>query len=235
MDHGNSAAKVGIFDNESLVEKYTFADTEALRGFLEQADVRNVIVSSVGADAKTIASWAVRARGKLVLSTSLPLPVQSRYKTPETLGVDRLAGVCGARNLFPGRNCLVIDAGTCVTYDLVDQNGTYWGGAIAPGLTMRFKAVHTFTARLPLISPGGDVQLVGDSTESCIRSGVINGLLAEMHGMIERYEAEFNDLQVLLCGGDTSFFENKLKASIFASPELVLIGLNSILKHNAID
>lgn len=232
VDHGNSAAKVGIFDHQNLVEKHAFNHTPELRALLSRPEIRNVIVSSVNADANEIASWASHAEKAFVLTPTLAMPVKSRYKTPETIGVDRLAAVCGARSIFPRANCLVIDAGTCVTYDLVDANDTYHGGAISPGLNMRFRAVHTFTARLPLISPTADAPLIGDTTESCIQSGVINGLLAEVEGIIAAYREKYDGLQVLLCGGDTAFFENKLKASIFASPELVLIGLNSILNHN---
>jgi type III pantothenate kinase len=167
-----------------------------------------------------------------MLDHKLPLPIKNNYGTPETLGVDRIAAVCGAQQIFPFQNCLVIDAGTCVTFDIIDKDGVYYGGAISPGMHMRFKAVHTFTARLPLISPVPEAKLIGDSTETSIQSGVINGMAAEMVGIIQRYQVKFNDLRVILCGGDTLFFENKLKASIFASPELVLVGLNSILIYN---
>jgi len=128
--------------------------------------------------------------------------------------------------------CLVIDAGTCITYDFVDANRNYQGGGISPGLNMRFRAVHTFTAKLPLVTPIKGARLIGDTTESSIQSGVVNGLLAEMEGIIRLYTEEFPGLRVILCGGDAGFFENQLKASIFASPELVLLGLNSILIHN---
>jgi type III pantothenate kinase len=162
----------------------------------------------------------------------VPLPVVNLYATPLTLGVDRLAGVCGAQQIFPLQHCLVIDAGTCITYDFLDKEGKYYGGGISPGLKMRFQAVHTFTAKLPLVTPKGHVPLIGNSTESCIQSGVVNGVLAELDGIIDQYGKKFEGLRVILCGGDAMFFENQLKASIFASPELVLIGLNSILNYN---
>jgi type III pantothenate kinase len=160
------------------------------------------------------------------------MPLKILYKTPATLGVDRLAAACGARALFPLQHCLTIDAGTCVTFDFIDMDGNYYGGAISPGMNMRFQALHTFTARLPLVSPAGEANLIGDSTESSIRSGVINGLAAEIDGIIHQYQLKFEGLRAILCGGDALFFENKLKASIFASPELVLVGLNSILIYN---
>lgn len=232
IDYGNSTAKVGIFDHQNLMDKRVFASVESLQHFLSTTDAENIIISSVKTNAQLVSSW-VKAKGQtFILDKDLPLPVKNLYKTPETLGVDRLAGVCGAQQIFPLNDCLVIDAGTCITYDLVDRNGNYYGGSISPGVNMRFQAMHTFTARLPLVSAKREVNLTGDSTETAMQSGVMNGISAEMEGIIHRYAAQFDGLKVILCGGDTAFFENKLKASIFASPELVLVGLNSILIYN---
>jgi type III pantothenate kinase len=232
IDSGNSAAKVGIFDDEKLLDKLTFTVLDDLRSFLARADYSYVIVSSVKEDADTILSMSHKAKRKFVLNAHLPLPITNLYTTPKTLGMDRLAGVCGAVQLFPGVPCLVIDAGTCITYDIIDGDRNYYGGGISPGLHMRFRAVHTFTAKLPLVSPKKPANLVGDTTESSIQSGVVNGMMAEMDGIIRLYTEKFPGLRVILCGGDAGFFENQLKASIFASPELVLLGLNSILIHN---
>jgi type III pantothenate kinase len=166
------------------------------------------------------------------LDSKLPLPITIKYATPETLGVDRIAGVCGAQQKFPGEPCLVIDAGTCITYDFINHDGEFLGGAISPGMMMRFQAVHTFTSKLPLVSRPEKVVLIGDSTETCIQSGVIHGIVEELNGTIRRYQEEFAGLRVILCGGDARFFENNLKGAIFAVPELVLSGLNSILNYN---
>ena len=232
IDYGNSAAKVGIFDLQNLIEKKTFSSPELLREFLKKSSFENLIISSVKEDAHRVASTAPEATRKFILHHLLPLPIKNLYATPQTLGADRLAGVCGAQQLFPSQNCLVIDAGTCITYDFIDEQGQYHGGGISPGLSMRFQAVHTFTAKLPLVSPKENVNLIGSTTELSIQSGVVNGLLTETEGIIHQYRNKFKDLRVILCGGDASFFENQLKASIFASPELVLIGLNSILIYN---
>ena len=231
VDYGNSAAKVGIFDHETLVENVSFPTLDALQKFIVHANADNMIVSSVKEDPQHILSHS-KAKKKLVLSPDLPLPIKNKYATPKTLGMDRIASACGAYQLFPNENALAIDAGTCITYEFLDKDGNYRGGGISPGMSMRFKAVHTFTAKLPLISPKENVSLIGDSTETSIQSGVINGLLAEIEGIIGRYQKEFGAVRVILCGGDARFFENQLKASIFASPELVLIGLNSILNYN---
>jgi type III pantothenate kinase len=231
IDSGNTAIKVGLFSDNNLLEKRTFPSHEQLQEFLQKRKVENVIISSVKGDAELLAAL-IQAKQSYILTHALPLPIRNLYATPATLGVDRLAGVCGAHALLPGQNCLVIDAGTCITFDFIDKTAGYHGGAISPGMAMRFQAVHTFTAKLPLVPSIPKAELIGNSTETSIQSGVINGLIAEIEGIIGRYSNKFEDLKVILCGGDARFFENLLKASIFASPELVLIGLNSILNHN---
>jgi type III pantothenate kinase len=231
VDYGNSSAKVAIFDQHELKEKHIFTRPDDLKRFLSTSSAENFIISSVTAEAEVVSKGS-KARNKFILSHMLPLPIKILYATPQTLGVDRIAGSCGALQLFPGKNTLVIDAGTCITYDFTDSSKQYYGGGISPGLKMRFQAVHTFTARLPLVSPVENPELIGNSTETSIQSGIVNGTVAEIDGIIDRYRQKYPDLQVILCGGDGPFFENKLKASIFASPDLVLIGLNSVLIHN---
>ena len=233
IDYGNSSAKVGVFDGRKLVEHRIFPDPEQLKSFLQNFFGDCLIISSVSMDATEVSSWAKNVNDRFILNSTLPLPINNRYATPKTLGVDRIAGACGAQAMFPGVPCLVIDAGTCITYDIVDEKSNFLGGGISPGLRMRFQAVHTFTRRLPLVEPLGHAPLIGDSTESCIQSGVENGLIAEIEGFVAQYGRQFPDLKVILTGGDARFFENKLKAPIFAVPELVLSGLNSILIHNA--
>jgi type III pantothenate kinase len=232
IDYGNSAAKVGIFDHQNLLEKRAINSLDDLAAYVKSSSADNIIVSSVKEDSAKILEFAGAEPRKFILSHALPLPIKNLYATPTTLGVDRIAGVCGAQQIFPNEACLVIDAGTCITFDFIDSRGRFFGGAISPGLNMRFKAVHTFTAKLPLVSLTESISLIGDSTESCIQSGVINGTIAELDGIIDQYSNKFDELRVILCGGDSLFFENKLKTSIFASPDLVLIGLNSILNYN---
>jgi type III pantothenate kinase len=231
VDYGNSSAKVGIFNQHLLVEKFVFQEEGQLKTFLQNFPADHFILSSVNTDAQLVSSWT-KAKKKFILHHTLPLPITNLYATPQTLGVDRIAAVCGAQQIFPQTNCLVIDAGTCITYDFLDDAGRYHGGSISPGLMMRFEAMHTFTARLPLVMPSDDPVLIGNSTETCMQSGAVLGFIEEIEGIIRRYSEKFDDLKVILCGGDTPFFENKLKASIFASPELVLSGLNSILVYN---
>lgn len=232
IDYGNTAAKVGIFDKHELTTKHLFTQTAELKSFLENFSGDHIIISSVNVDASEVLAWATNFKRKFILHHTLPLPVKNLYETPATLGVDRIAGVCGAEQMFPESNCLVIDAGTCITFDFVDDKGNYHGGSISPGLRMRFEAMHTFTARLPLISPADNVPLTGRTTAQSMQSGVIYGLLSEIEGIVARYSEKYGDLKVILCGGDTRFFENQLNTAIFAVPELVLSGLNSILIYN---
>jgi type III pantothenate kinase len=232
VDVGNTSAKVAIFNQQQLVEKNTFSDNESLQNYLYSVAADHCLISSVRLNPEEINSWITSPIKKITLSHSIPLPIKILYQTPKTLGVDRIAASCGAWNIFPQKNVLVIDAGTCITYDFTNSNGEYLGGGISPGLQMRFEALNTFTAKLPLVKPTLNPELIGATTETSIQSGVINGIIAEMEGLILRYREKYNDLQVILCGGDTSFFENRLKATIFASPDLVLFGLNSVLIHN---
>jgi type III pantothenate kinase len=235
VDLGNTLAKVGIFDHDQLVDKMILTNLGDVPGVVRKFSGGNMIVSSVNADADLLSTAAKGFKTVLTLTSETPVPVSIRYGTRGTLGVDRIAAVCGAYAEFPGQNCLVIDAGTCVTCEILDAEGNYWGGAISPGLAMRFRAMNSFTARLPLVEPVDSPPLTGNSTTSCMQSGVIYGLIDELNGSIGRYSEKFKDLRVILTGGDCRFFENKLKASIFASPELVLRGLNSILLHNIRD
>jgi type III pantothenate kinase len=232
VDYGNSLAKVGIFKHFDLIQQHTFSDTVELKSFLQNFSAENFILSSVAHESAEVLDWMNHAKRKLVLTSALPLPIRNLYATPKTLGVDRIAGVCGAHQRFPGANALVIDAGTCIKYDFLDKKGNYHGGAISPGLKMRFQAMNAFTAKLPLVDVVENPALIGNTTERSLQSGAINGMIEEINGMITRYKQEFDGLQVILCGGDGRFFENKLKEPIFAVPELVLSGLNSILIYN---
>ncbi len=233
IDAGNTRAKAGIFSGKELKEKFAFNSIDQLKDFLAKNKFNNALISSVGISAVELAESANVIDISITLSHVLPLPIKIQYGTPHTLGVDRIAAACGAIELFPSQNTLVIDAGTCINYEFIDAQANYHGGAISPGIEMRFKAMNTFTARLPLVSLNNEVGLIGNSTESCLQSGVMNGILGEVEGMIQRYQEKYPELKVVLCGGDASLFENRLKPTIFAAPDLVLMGLNRILRYNA--
>jgi len=168
------------------------------------------------------------------LNASLKLPFKVAYKTPETIGADRLGLVAGAIWRTPNQNQLIIDAGSCVTYDFVDKNNVYHGGAISPGLALRFKSLHDYTAKLPLLKPTDSfVKLIGDDTKSSIESGVINGLIAEIEGVSVKYNLKFKDLTVYLTGGDKKLLDRYIKNKIFVSSKFLLLeGINFILNLN---
>ncbi len=232
LDIGNSLIKAGLFENHTLHKKGVFRALTELGHFLAGTLIENLIISSVSHSPEN--EWMSTAvTGKtIVLRPDLPLPIVNRYETPATLGVDRLAAACGAWSLFPKADCLVIDAGTCINYEFINRSGEYKGGAISPGVIMRFEAMHRNTAKLPMASPAEDVPLTGNNSIQCLQSGVMNGTLEEIKGTIHRYKIDYPDIRVILCGGDAHFFENHLKPSIFVAPDLVLMGLNSILLHN---
>ncbi len=233
IDIGNTGTKYGIFEEDVLVRQGYFEGQDQLPEELLNQTFDHAIVASVAQSTQPI-QQRLSVTGKLVeLSAQTALPVYNQYKTPQTLGVDRIAGAVGASFLFPNRNCLVFDAGTCITHDYIDSAGNYQGGGISPGLTMKFRALHTFTQRLPLVQRTGDAfPLTGQTTEESIRSGVMAGTVAELNGFIQAYTEKAADLVVILCGGDAGFFESNLKGRIFVIPELVLIGLHRILTYN---
>jgi len=232
IDYGNTLIKGAFFEGPDPKEKFQFSEVLQLKDLLQKKIIQHCIISSVNKRSDDLFTWINASGKKLSLHVDLPLPIRVNYGTPNTLGVDRIAAVCGAQEIFPEQDSLVIDAGTCINYEFLDATGTYHGGSISPGIQMRFEAMHTFTARLPLISAVPDAPLIGSSTADCMQSGVMNGAIAEINGIMEKYRKLYPMLRPILCGGDAHFFENKLKDSIFVAPDLVLRGLNRILLHN---
>lgn len=236
IDIGNSRTKAAIFDDQKLVKMdiLKYPDTDYVLSYFNDYNIQHSIISSVNDDIHVLEDALAQRTNYIRFSAQLNNSIDNRYKTPGTLGLDRLAGVIGAKTIFPVRDCMVIDAGTCITYDAIDKNGVYKGGSISPGLKMRFKAMHTFTGRLPLVELADFDGLEGYDTVTSMLSGVVNGTLSEIKGFIETYRSEYSDLQIILCGGDANFFDTRLKSSIFAhtlktEPNLVLIGLNEVI------
>lgn len=238
IDIGNSRTKIAVFDDQKLIknEVVEHLSLELLADYLKDSTIQQSVISSVKDEVKDLEKLLDARTEYVRFSASLKNGLSNEYKTPETLGLDRLAGVIGARVLFPGKNCLVIDMGTCITYDAIDKKGTYRGGSISPGLNMRLRAMREFTGRLPLIELADYERLDGDDTKTSMLSGVVNGTYSEIIGFIEQYKAQYSELQVILCGGDANFFDTRLKNSIFAhtletEPDLVLIGLNEVINQ----
>jgi type III pantothenate kinase len=232
IDVGNTSIKAAFFDGEHLHQKLELKHDRALLDLIKGDKPQNTILSSVRKGTGRLVQNAQKFTDVLVLSHATPIPVRNEYSTPHTLGMDRIAAIVGARHLYKNENVLVIDAGTCITYDLIDSEGIYKGGAISPGMDMKFKALHKFTSKLPTIGFQNTAKLIGKSTKEAILSGVVLGTLAEIEGIIQRYQQYFDDLTILICGGKSKFFESKIKGHIFALPDLVLIGLNQILRFN---
>lgn len=234
IDVGNTAVKAGLFEGGRLVEAVTFNPND-LAGIISWIGGRatgKILVSSVAALSPALEQFFSKRRDVTWFGTGIPIPLENAYSTPNTLGSDRLANACAARVLHPGKSCLVIDLGTCLKFDFVDHQGVYRGGSIAPGLGMRYRALHEFTARLPRLEPIRDeVGLVGTTTETSIASGVQNGMLSEIEGFVSAYREIEPEIIVLVTGGDAGFFIKRFKSSIFAVPALTLIGLHAILEH----
>ncbi|MDB5284469.1 MAG: coaX [Bacteroidota bacterium] len=231
IDIGNTQIKFGLFIKDELKEVLQGGDIEQL---LDKCKIKNAIISKTGSNDEIEYKLKQRKINTLFLSQSLKLPIKIEYKTPETLGADRIAGSVGAKSLFPENNVLKIDFGTCITYDFINKENQYPGGAISPGMMMRFKALHNYTAKLPLIDPMqfASFELTGTDTATSILSGVINGIKEEATGIINQYETRFGSLKVVATGGDAGLFVTLLKSEIFARPYLVLEGLNRILNYN---
>ena len=238
IDIGNSRTKLAVFEGRRLIrsEKFRQVDKIILNQYLNNNEIGQSIISSVNNEITGLEDLLKEKTQYIRFSARLDTGIVNRYKSPDTLGLDRLAGILGAKALFPSRNCLVIDAGTCITYDAINKNGVYEGGSISPGLNMRLKAMHQFTGRLPEVELSEFNDWQGEDTISAMLSGTVNGSAAEIKGFIEIYNSKYPELQVILCGGDAIFFDTRLKNSIFAhtlktEPDLVLIGLNEVIQQ----
>ncbi len=205
---------------------------KSLDQWIGKRKIENAAVSTTSGINKKIEQILRNRYYYLRLSHETALPIVNGYKTPETLGRDRLAAIVAANDLFPQKNCLVIDAGTCITYDFIDKLKKYYGGSITPGIEMRLKAMNTFTAKLPLVAQKKLSATIGNDTVSSIRIGAQHGATLEIKGNIQDYTTLFGSLQVLLTGGDAKYFARNLKTQIFVNQNLVLIGLNKILNYN---
>ncbi len=235
IDIGNTTAKVAIFNDSTLVEVFRCSNQylDCLPEVLSKFRIRKGILASViNLTQKVIEQLDALSFPLIRLNGETPLPIKNDYRTPETLGSDRLAAVIGANEIYPEKDILVIDAGTAITYDFIDAQGIYRGGNISPGKKMRFKALHEFTSKLPLVDENGARQLIGVDTETAIREGVLSGIEFEMKGYIDFLKSNYPKLLVFLTGGDGFLFETNLKNHIFADNFLVLKGLNRILNYN---
>ena len=236
IDVGNTATKLAVFQNQKLLFDEPIDHEKLIEKvkdvFSLYPNIRRALVSPVGEfDAQELAALTIFCQTQ-VLDHTTKTPFKNSYATPQTLGVDRIAVAAAAFYHNANANTLVIDAGTCITYDMVNDYGEYLGGAISPGVHMRYRAMHEHTFKLPLLEKENPVDLIGNSTETSMHSGVVNGVCAEIDGVIEQYKLRFADLTVILTGGDAQFLSKRLKNTIFADSKFLLRGLNYLLEYN---
>lgn len=236
VDVGNTRTKLAVFDKNNMITVVIVEQSEVLDGIKELRKSYNqlhlAIISSVGVIDQAVVNYLNLHFILLVLSHETPLPFNNLYATPKTLGIDRIALVCASVQQFANKNVLIIDAGTCITYDFITNTNDYLGGSISPGIRMRYKALHNQTAKLPLLETQFPEHFIGNSTINAINSGIVYGVLSEIDGIIERYSTDYSDLTIILTGGDTNFLSKQLKSSIFANSNFLLEGLNFILQYN---
>ncbi|MCX6280520.1 MAG: type III pantothenate kinase [Bacteroidetes bacterium] len=236
IDLGNTNKKLALFSNGRLkkMKLLPVISLQAVKSFVkENPGITHCILSSVIHYPPSIKKFLEKNFMLVEPDKATPLPLQNLYKTPDSLGKDRLAAAVAGHFRFPKDPVLIITAGTCITYDFVNDRGEYLGGGISPGIQMRFLALNTFTGKLPLISGKNRANLTGTTTKESILSGVINGALAEVDGIIARYLHENKMLKVILSGGDLKYFDKRLKIKTFAVPNIVIEGLYLILELNA--
>ncbi len=234
IDIGNTRAKAALFKGNHLFEHKVYSEITDLlsdTSFVNQA--KNAIIGSVVDELDDFYKALSANIPSLVFTSQTKIPIINQYQSASTLGSDRLSASVGAYYLYPNANVLVIDTGTCIKYNFTNSKNEYLGGGISPGIQMKFKALHHFTSKLPLVE-GNFLysELIGTNTQNSILSGVLNGTVAEIDGIINEYKTQFSDTICVLTGGNSEFLAKRLKNSIFAHQNLVLKGLNDILNYN---
>lgn len=235
IDIGNSRIKTGLFQGKTLVDRWIYPTNHAgdLLQLLDQHPVQSIIISSVANQTVDLTTHLRKNNPVLELGSTTPLPFENLYSTPLTLGKDRLAAVAGAQALYPNENCLVVDFGTCIKYEVLSREGKYLGGNIAPGARMRIQAMHHFTARLPEVDMQIPESAIGISTETALQNGAILGTKLEVVGFIQLIQAQMSPLKVIFSGGDATFFHQMdVFHETILEPDLTLHGLNQILQFN---
>ena len=235
IDVGNSRIKAAVFENSKLVEHFVFVKDNlenSLSIIIEKfSSITDLVLSSVGnVEIDSFLKYQNILKVHFI-DHQTAFPFNNLYQTPLTLGMDRMVLSAGAVIQFPKKNRLVIDAGTCVTYDFIDEFDNYHGGAISPGLQLRYKALNDYTARLPLLALDNPENFIGNSTNAAIHSGVVNGLVCEIDGFIEDFKKKHSNFIIILTGGDTDFLAKRLKNTIFANPNFLLESLNNIFQY----
>lgn len=236
IDIGNSQTKVGWFDQGEMVEslRLTGKALHHYRELLDKWPVDKAIISSVGKDYAILSpEWEKNLVQLIHLDHTTALPFKILYETPETLGRDRIAACAGACFLYPGNDALIMDLGTAITIDFINAAGEYLGGNISPGMHARFRALHDYTARLPLLESDPNCPRFGKDTRTAIIAGVQQGIIFELNGYMEEFTERYPHSVFILTGGDALFFARACKTTVSLRPDLVMTGLNHILEFNA--
>nr|WP_315251681.1 type III pantothenate kinase [uncultured Flavobacterium sp.] len=235
IDVGNTRVKSAVFEGNAVLESFVFSKNELgknIQNILKKyRKLTHLVISSVSDVEKQSFADFERLVNVHFVSHNDSFPFVNRYKTPTTLGVDRMVLAAGATLQYPNQNRLVIDAGTCITYDFIDESDNYQGGAISPGLQLRYAALHNFTAKLPLLELENPEHFIGKSTSESLHSGVVNGLVYEIDGFIEEYKTMHPNFIIILTGGDAVFLAKRLKNTIFANSNFLLESLNQIFQY----
>ncbi|MNF27873.1 Type III pantothenate kinase [compost metagenome] len=235
IDVGNTRIKGAVFEDNVLLEGFVFMKTEHeknIQNILKKYEkITHLVVASVGYLEKDSFLHYNNSLKVHFISHNDPFPFINHYATPQTLGIDRMVLAAGATIQFPKQNRLVIDVGTCVTYDFIDDKDVYLGGAIAPGLRLRYESLHNYTAKLPLLESKSPDSFIGRSTAESIHSGVVNGFVYEIDGFIDEYKAHYSNFIIILTGGDTDFLAKRLKNTIFANSNFLLESLNQTFQY----
>lgn len=236
IDIGNSRTKVAVYENNTALYIHFFTQekfiAEVENILLQHPQIKKALLATVGKLSEQEMKWLQAHVEVAEVHALSKLPFKNHYATPTTLGADRALLVAGAALKYPATNCLIIDAGSCITYDFITKDAFYLGGAISPGFSLRYKSLNDYTAKLPLLHLTDHHPIIGNSTETSIQSGVINGILLEIEGFIAQYEKTYDTLTLILTGGDAIFLAKRLKYSIFAQPNFLLESL--ILHHQYI-
>ncbi len=238
IDKGNTRTKVYFFADKEIIQKTTIINNDAdyvnvLKEILDEKPVEAAIISDVSGVRSRLEDSFWGDTKVVKMGNGLKFPVSIAYRTPETLGYDRIANACAMPELNPNQHSLVIDIGTCIKFDHISEKGIFEGGSISPGMMLRYRSLHEFTGNLPYINALDQIPpIMGDTTESSIHAGVMNGIIDEISGFIERYRKKYQSIQIFVTGGDHEFFAPILKSPIFVAPDLTARGLNEILDIN---
>jgi len=234
LDIGNSFLKAGIFKNNNLINYYEFNREyySNIKSILDKTPITHSIASNVSESNNKLIELLSNKTNLIKFNSSLKVPFKNCYQTKNTLGKDRIALVSNASKEYPKENVLLIDLGSCITFDFLNSKNEYLGGSISPGLSMRYKSLNSYTANLPLINPKEIDYFIGRNTEDSIHTGIINGIVGELTSAIDKYKSQFKEIRIILTGGDSKFLFNRIKNSIFANSNFLILGLNFLIELN---